>query len=81
MPSISVNDNGSTQGEWTNKSTVVISDIHIGNDAPTCWYQKKYHEPYLINFLQWILDARSSQNIDRLFILGDLSISGPTSRK
>jgi hypothetical protein len=26
---------------------VVLSDVHIGDNSPTVWYQQKYHEPYL----------------------------------
>jgi hypothetical protein len=25
---------------------VVLSDVHIGTNVPTNWYQKSFHEPY-----------------------------------
>ena len=50
--------------------TIVISDLHIGTNAPTCWYQKDFHEPYLIRLLAWILDHKDE--IREVVILGDL---------
>lgn len=50
--------------------TVVISDIHIGDNSPTCWYQAKYHEEKLAAILQAILDHPDSYS--ELVILGDL---------
>lgn len=54
--------------------TVIISDIHIGDNSKTCWYQKAVHEPYMLALLDYILqNARNgSASIDRLIILGDL---------
>src|SRR5688572_7474070 len=50
--------------------TYVLSDVHIGNDKPTCWYQKSYHEPYLIAVLDNILQNKAE--IDEVILLGDL---------
>lgn len=50
--------------------TYVLSDVHIGNDKPTCWYQKSYHEPYLIGVLDNIIQHKAE--IDELILLGDL---------
>lgn len=53
----------------------VISDIHIGDNSRTCWYQQSVHEPYLLALFDWVI-AGSKQpagdRIDRLVILGDL---------
>jgi UDP-2,3-diacylglucosamine pyrophosphatase LpxH len=48
----------------------VISDIHIGTNYPTCWYQASVHEPMLIRVLEWVI--QNSVNIKELVILGDL---------
>ena len=55
-------------------STVVISDIHIGDNSRTCWYQKSVHEPYLLALMDWIIERVTAKDppIDRLIILGDL---------
>lgn len=49
---------------------VVLSDIHIGTNAPTVWYQKDIHEPYLITVLDWVTDK--AQSIRELILLGDI---------
>lgn len=49
---------------------VVLSDIHIGTNAPTVWYQKDFHEPYLIAALDWVIS--NSLSIKKLFLLGDV---------
>jgi UDP-2,3-diacylglucosamine pyrophosphatase LpxH len=53
--------------------TVVISDIHIGDNSRTCWYQRSVHEDYLLELLNWIImhATAKDQPIDRLIILGD----------
>jgi UDP-2,3-diacylglucosamine pyrophosphatase LpxH len=47
----------------------VLSDIHIGTDENTCWYQTKDHEPYLVAALEFIADQGMFQE---LVLLGDL---------
>ena len=54
----------------TQKQTVVISDIHMGTNEATNWYQKDIHGPYLSHILNWILDHRT--DVDELILLGDL---------
>ncbi|MCB1352215.1 MAG: metallophosphoesterase [Rhodobacteraceae bacterium] len=54
----------------TKSNIVVLSDVHIGTNQPTCWYQASVHEPYLIAILQWVKDNAAS--IDQLVLLGDL---------
>jgi UDP-2,3-diacylglucosamine hydrolase len=54
--------------------TVVISDVHIGTNAPTCWYQRAHHEGYLAALLDYVVHhAKTAENrIGGLVILGDL---------
>lgn len=49
---------------------VVLSDIHIGTNTPTNWYQKDFHEPYLGAILDWVIAKAAS--IDQLVLLGDI---------
>ncbi len=49
---------------------VVLSDVHIGNNSVTNWYQEKYHEPYLVKALEWV--ENSADSISNLVLLGDL---------
>jgi UDP-2,3-diacylglucosamine pyrophosphatase LpxH len=53
--------------------TVVISDVHIGTGARTCWYQSAVHEPYLTALLDWVITHASDWRlpIGKLVILGD----------
>ncbi|MGN6758620.1 MAG: metallophosphoesterase, partial [Thermomicrobiales bacterium] len=55
-------------------NTIVISDIHIGNNYKTCWYQQSVHEPYMLALLDYILQNANTGNtpINRLILLGDL---------
>jgi UDP-2,3-diacylglucosamine hydrolase len=61
-------------GDRKKTRTVVISDIHIGTNAPTCWYQKTHHECYLAALLEYVAEhAQTTENrIGALVILGDL---------
>src|SRR5205814_4865894 len=54
--------------------TVVISDVHIGTNARTCWYQKSVHEPYLASVFDYIVAHASGvdQPVTKLVVLGDL---------
>src|SRR5258706_6605116 len=52
------------------KKPYVLSDIHIGDNTAQCWYQRDYHEPYLIAALDYILNNKA--NVDEVIILGDL---------
>jgi UDP-2,3-diacylglucosamine pyrophosphatase LpxH len=49
---------------------VILSDIHIGDNSKTCWYQKKYHEPYLFAALDYI--KQNAELIDEVILLGDV---------
>jgi UDP-2,3-diacylglucosamine pyrophosphatase LpxH len=49
---------------------VVLSDVHIGNGAPTCWYQPAVHERPLMDLLRWIVANR--ERIREVVLLGDL---------
>lgn len=54
----------------SNGRAAVLSDIHIGNDANTCWYQSTVHEPYLVAALEWI--ERNAEQFREVVLLGDL---------
>ena len=49
---------------------VVLSDIHIGDNTNTVWYQKSIHEPYLLGILDWIV--ANAANIRELVMAGDV---------
>jgi UDP-2,3-diacylglucosamine pyrophosphatase LpxH len=53
-----------------NDHVVALSDIHIGNNANTCWYQSTIHEPYLIPALNWIVE--NAGMFQEVILLGDL---------
>lgn len=53
------------------KTTIVLlSDIHIGINARTNWYQRTLHEPYLLAIFDHI--GANATSIGELVILGDL---------
>jgi UDP-2,3-diacylglucosamine pyrophosphatase LpxH len=52
------------------KYAVVLSDIHIGNNTPTCWYQASIHDAYLTSLLSWIVASRES--VREVIFLGDM---------
>ncbi|MEN8196510.1 MAG: metallophosphoesterase, partial [Pseudomonadota bacterium] len=56
------------QGRSKNK-IIVISDVHIGDNSPWVWYQKQFHEPYLLKLLDHVI--ANAQSIRELIILGD----------
>jgi UDP-2,3-diacylglucosamine pyrophosphatase LpxH len=47
----------------------VLSDIHIGSNKDTCWYQQSVHEQYLVAALEFIADQGMFQEV---VLLGDL---------
>jgi len=49
---------------------IILSDIHIGDNSPTCWYQKSVHEPYLAAILKWVID--NAQDVSELVLAGDV---------
>ncbi len=49
---------------------IILSDIHIGTNTPTNWYQKAVHEPFLNTALEYIIF--NADSILELIILGDL---------
>lgn len=49
---------------------VVLSDVHIGNNAPTCWYQSAVHDAYLETALNWVVEHKDQ--VSELVLLGDL---------
>jgi UDP-2,3-diacylglucosamine pyrophosphatase LpxH len=48
---------------------VFISDVHIGDNSPTVWYQQKYHEPYLLALFDHVI--ANADSIQELIVLGD----------
>lgn len=53
--------------------TVVLSDVHIGTNVKTCWYQRATHEPYLAAVLDYITTHADvvDQPVTKLVLLGD----------
>jgi UDP-2,3-diacylglucosamine pyrophosphatase LpxH len=49
---------------------VTLSDVHIGTNIPTNWYQQNFHEPYLSAILDYVINQADS--IQELVLLGDL---------
>ena len=49
---------------------VVLSDLHIGDNTKTCWYQASQHEKALVAVLRWIV-ARQ-QSVREVILLGDI---------
>jgi UDP-2,3-diacylglucosamine pyrophosphatase LpxH len=56
-------------GAAPRNTLVVISDVHIGDNSPTVWYQQKYHEPYLKALFDHVI--ANADSIQELVILGD----------
>ncbi len=48
---------------------VVISDVHIGDNTPTVWYQRAFHEPFVIALFDHIV--ANAERVHELIILGD----------
>lgn len=53
-----------------NPRIVLFSDIHIGINAATNWYQRAIHEPYLLAAFEYI--QRQASSIQELVVVGDL---------
>src|SRR5437763_7672995 len=49
---------------------VVLSDLHIGDNTKTCWYQTSHHEKALVAVLEWIIARQSS--VREVILLGDI---------
>ncbi|MEH1930587.1 metallophosphoesterase [Nostoc sp.] len=54
----------------SNNKIVVLSDIHIGTNSPTNWYQQNFHEPYLSAILDYVINNAAA--IQELVLLGDI---------
>jgi UDP-2,3-diacylglucosamine pyrophosphatase LpxH len=48
---------------------VIISDVHIGDNTPTVWYQRSFHEPFLLALFDYVV--ANAGRIHELVILGD----------
>ncbi len=49
---------------------VVVSDLHIGDNTKTCWYQDSLHEKALAAVLRWIVARQGS--VREVILLGDI---------
>jgi UDP-2,3-diacylglucosamine pyrophosphatase LpxH len=49
---------------------VILSDIHIGSNRPTCWYQKSVHEQNLSTVLTWLVQRKKI--VREVLFLGDM---------
>lgn len=49
---------------------IVLSDIHMGTNAPTVWYRRDIHEKYLLAVLDHIIDL--ADEIEEVVLLGDI---------
>lgn len=49
---------------------VFFSDVHIGLNAATNWYQRQLHEPYLLALFDYL--QRQAGSIHELVLVGDL---------
>lgn len=49
---------------------IFISDIHIGHNIRTNWYQRSIHEPYLLAVLEYIINH--ADTVQELILLHDL---------
>lgn len=49
---------------------VVLSDLHIGDNTRTCWYQTALHEKALVAVLRWIIARQST--VREVILLGDI---------
>ncbi len=49
---------------------MVLSDIHLGTDAPTVWYQRAVHEPMFLHLLGWIESQAAA--VREVVLLGDV---------
>ncbi len=54
----------------SNPRIIFLSDVHVGVDAPTNWYQRALHEPYLLAILDYV--GVQAASVAELVILGDL---------
>jgi UDP-2,3-diacylglucosamine pyrophosphatase LpxH len=49
---------------------IILSDIHIGTNTPTNWYQQQVHEPFVNTALEYVIS--NAEAVQELIILGDL---------
>lgn len=57
-------------GPQDKQQVVILSDIHIGTNLPTCWYQKSVHEKPLLGILDWICQNKAT--IKEVVLAGDI---------
>lgn len=57
-------------GGAAGRAIVVVSDVHLGTDAPTVWYQRDVHEDPFVHLLDWV--TANAAAIGELVLLGDI---------
>ena len=60
----------SPEGDGTKRHLVVLSDVHLGTDHPTAWYQRDVHQAALVHLLGWVADH--ADEVAELVLLGDI---------
>ncbi|MEZ5177711.1 MAG: metallophosphoesterase [Acidimicrobiales bacterium] len=60
----------SPPGQGIERHVVVLSDVHLGTDHPTAWYQRDVHEEALVHLLGWVADQ--AEQVAELVLLGDV---------
>lgn len=62
---------GSERGlDGDKRHIIAISDVHLGTDRPTVWFQPELHLPYLVHLLDWVVDQ--ADHVRELVLLGDI---------
>jgi UDP-2,3-diacylglucosamine pyrophosphatase LpxH len=57
-------------GEGDDRYVVALSDVHLGTDGPTVWYQRAVHEAPLRHLLRWVVDH--ADQVREVVLLGDI---------
>ena len=60
----------STAGNSAKRYLVALSDVHLGTDHPTAWYQRDAHQASLVHLLDWV--AGEAEHVAELVLLGDI---------
>jgi UDP-2,3-diacylglucosamine pyrophosphatase LpxH len=53
-----------------NRRILILSDVHIGTNTVTNWYQRSLHEPFVLAFFDYV--KANAAAIDEVIFLGDL---------
>lgn len=58
------------EGSGSRRHIVALSDVHLGTDNRTAWYQREVHEASLVHLLDWVVDQADA--VAELVLLGDI---------